>query len=111
MKRLAAIFRSWLSRNREVVVNRELHQVDLPGGEQVQITHTADCMGAACPRPQLITMRMLESMQEGDVLELVSDNPTTVETIPALTMVTSSRHLATVHTESGWRIYIRKEEC
>lgn len=87
---------------------RHLHIVELPDGKTVQVTHTADCMGAACPRPQLATMNMLESMETGDVLELISDNPTTVETIPALAMSFCSQHLATLHTDTGWRIYIRK---
>lgn len=110
MKQLVALWRKWLQRRHEVIVDRKRRPVVLPWGEIVQVSHTADCMGAACPRPQLITMRMLEDMQKGDVLELVSDNPTTVETIPALAMVLSSRHLATLHTDSGWRIYLRKEE-
>jgi TusA-related sulfurtransferase len=49
-------------------------------------------------------------MSKGDVMELVSDNPTTVETIPALAMALSSRHLVTLHTDTGWRIYLRKED-
>lgn len=110
MKQLVTAWRKWLQRKRGVVVDRELHQVELPGGEIVQISHTADCMGAACPRPQLVTMSTLETMEKGDVLELISDNPTTVETIPALAMVLYSQHLATLHTDSGWRIYIRKDE-
>lgn len=110
MKQLAALCRRWLRLEPEVVVDRKVHLVEMPWGEVVQVTHTADCMGAACPRPQMVTMRMLETMEKGDVLELVSDNPTTVETIPALAMALCSRHLATQHTDNGWRIYLRKEE-
>lgn len=108
MKHLATLWRSWLERKSSVVVDQSLHQVDLPTGETIQVTHAVDCIGAACPRPQLATMSLLESMEAGDVLELVSDNPTTVETIPALAMVLCSQHLATLHTDTGWRIYIRK---
>lgn len=108
MKQLAVFLRTWFGSGNEIVVNREHHQVVLPTGETVQVTHTADCIGAACPRPQLVTMNMLESMQSGNVLELISDNPTTVETIPALADTFCSQHLATLHTDAGWRIYIRK---
>ena len=110
MKQLMALLSKWFARRREVVVDRKLHPVELPWGEVVQVSHSADCIGAACPRPQLVTMRMLETMSKGDVMELVSDNPTTVETIPALAMALSSRHLATLHTDAGWRIYLRKED-
>lgn len=108
MKLLVTLWRKWFKHSHEVTVNKGLHQVELPDGETVQVTHSADCIGASCPRPQLVTMRMLEEMESGDILELVSDNPTTVETIPALAMVLYSDHLATLHTKTGWRIYIRK---
>ena len=108
MKQLAELLRTWFGFRQEVVVNRDLRQVELPTGETVRVTHTADCMGASCPRPQLVTMNILESMEAGNVLEFVSDNPTTVETIPALAMTFSSQHLATLHTDTGWYIYIRK---
>lgn len=110
MKQWAVLWRTWFGFGHEVVVNRDLHKVELPTGETVQVTHTADCMGAACPRPQLVTMNMLESMEAGNVLELISDNPTTVETIPALANTLCSQHLATLHTDAGWRIYIRKSD-
>jgi TusA-related sulfurtransferase len=108
MKRLVALWQTWFEPRHKFVVERAIHMVELPEGKMVQVTHIADCMGAACPRPQLITMNTLESMETGDVLELVSDNPTTVETIPALAMSLCSQHLATLHTDVGWRIYIRK---
>lgn len=57
----------------------------------------------------MVTMHTLEEMHQGEILELVSDNPTTVETIPALAMVLFCKHLATVHEDNGWRIYIQKD--
>jgi len=110
MKRLMSLWQAWLQQKRVATTKHELHLVVLPAGEEVLVSHTADCVGAACPRPQMVTMRMLETMKKGDVLELVSDNPTTVETIPALAMTLYCRHLATVHTNSGWYIYIRKDD-
>jgi TusA-related sulfurtransferase len=53
-------------------------------------------------------MQMVEELAEGEVFELISDNPTSVETIPSLVMVLCSSHLATVRDAEGWRIYIRK---
>ena len=110
MNWLLSIWRKWLQRNSEVITKKELHLVDLPNIGQVAVSHTVDCVGAACPRPQLIAMQLLGKMESGDILELVSDNPTTVETIPALAMVLYSKHLATLHTDNDWRIYILKGE-
>ena len=110
MNWLLSIWRKWLQQKSEVITKKDLHLVDLPNLGEVAVSHTADCLGAACPRPQLITMQLLEKMESGDVLEVVSDNPTTVETIPALAMVLYSKHLATLHTDNDWRIYILKGE-
>lgn len=102
---------SWLKRlwqGRKVSITQEVREVELPGVGRVQVARRVDCLGAVCPRPQLLTMQMVEELAEGDVFELLSDNPTSVETIPSLAMVLSSTHLATVRDEQGWRIYIRK---
>ncbi len=93
----------------KITTRKQARIVELPDGNRAEITRTADCVGASCPRPQLVTMHNLEEMEQGEILELVSDNPTTVETIPALAMVLFCKHLATVHDEDGWRIYIQKD--
>lgn len=102
---------SWLTklwRGRRVSITEEKRVVDLPGIGPVQVARSVDCLGAVCPRPQLLTMQMVEELADGEVFELLSDNPTSVETIPSLAMVLCSSHLATVRDTEGWRIYIRK---
>jgi TusA-related sulfurtransferase len=47
-------------------------------------------------------------VQDGDVVELVSDNPTAVETIPAMMLSAYGSHLATVRREGCWKVYVRK---
>ncbi len=101
----------WLKRlwrGRKVSITEVKHVVDLPGIGPVEVACSVDCLGAVCPRPQLLTMQMVEELADGDVFELLSDNPTSVETIPSLAMVLCSSHLATVRDADGWRIYIRK---
>lgn len=102
---------SWLKRiwhGRAVSITEHMKTVDLPGLGQVRVARSVDCLGAACPRPQLLAMQAVEELREGDVFELYSDNPTSVETIPALVMTLYSTHLATLRDEQGWRIYVRK---
>lgn len=101
----------WLRKiwqGRMVSITEQKHLVDVPGHGALLVARSVDCMGAACPRPQLLTMKMLEELEQGEVFEVISDNPTSVETIPALVMVLCSSHLATVRDQEGWRIYIRK---
>lgn len=44
-------------------------------------TYALDVCGYVCPHPQLYTKKSLEKMNEGDVLTLVFDNPSSGETI------------------------------
>ncbi len=44
-------------------------------------TYMLDCCGYVCPHPQLYTKKSLEKINEGDVLDVVFDNPSSGETI------------------------------
>lgn len=81
---------------------------ELPGLGQVRIAFVVDCMGAMCPRPQLLTMKIVAQIGEGDVIEVVSDNPAAVEAFPTLAETLSCTHLMTVREKGGWRMYLRK---
>lgn len=110
MKQKFTTWWAWLFHKEVISISRQLHTVKLPDGEVVRVTHSVDCMDTACPRPQMAVMSMLETMKKGDVLELITDNPTAIETVPALVMVLYSQHLATLQTDDGWCIYIRKND-
>ncbi|KAA3626548.1 MAG: sulfurtransferase TusA family protein [Proteobacteria bacterium] len=103
---------SWLRRFRKrdpvppaPVVTRD---IELPGLGSITVSRSIDCTGDSCPRPQLLTMKTLEQMREGEIMELLSDNPASVEAIPAMMLVLYSTHLATIKGDGGWRIYVRK---
>ncbi len=74
----------------------------------IQVQVAIDCRGAVCPRPQLLTMKALEQMLDGEVLELLVDNPSSTEAIPAMTLTLGSTHLITVKEVGYWSIYLRK---
>lgn len=44
-------------------------------------TYLLDVCGYVCPHPQIYTKKSLEKMAEGNILEVVLDNPSSVETI------------------------------
>lgn len=101
----------WFGRHRKrppASLDRTIHSVALEGFGELQVHVTIDCYGAVCPRPQLLTMKAIDQMHEGEVLELLIDNPSSAEAIPAMGMALGSTHLATVRDEQGWRIYVRK---
>lgn len=85
-----------------------MKEADIPGQDGLVRVRSTDCLGAMCPRPQLLTMKVLGEVQVGDVIEVLSDNPATVEGFPALAQALSCDHLATVREAGYWRMYLRK---
>jgi tRNA 2-thiouridine synthesizing protein A len=84
--------------------------VEVPGVGQVWVARTIDCIGESCLRPQLLTIKALGQLEEGEVLELQFDNPGSVEGIHALITVLEVSHLGTVKNEGYWSVYIRNAE-
>jgi TusA-related sulfurtransferase len=83
-------------------------QEDLPGIGVVRISYVVDCMGAMCPRPQLLTKKVIEQVAEGEVIEIVSDNPAAVEAFPWLAETLACSYLLTLREKDRWRLYLRK---
>ena len=83
-------------------------EIELPNVGRITVARSIDCIGDSCPRPQLLTMKTLEQMRDGEIMELLSDNPTSVEAIPAMMLVLYRTHLVTVKEGENWRIYVRK---
>ncbi len=70
----------------------------------------ADFTGDTCLRTNLVTKRLLDAAEPGQVLEIISDNLSSVETIPFMLEGHGCEHLATVHQGDHWRIYARKRQ-
>jgi tRNA 2-thiouridine synthesizing protein A len=87
---------------------RPAFAVDLPGVGSLLVTRSVNCVGDGCPKPQLLTLKALNQVEVGDVVELVSDNPTAVETIPAMMMAVYGSHIATIRGDGCWKVYVRK---
>lgn len=101
----------WFSKRNQqssIAVRRIDQVVRLESYGPLQVQVMVDCLGAVCPRPQLLTMRALDHMNDGEVLELLVDNPASAEAIPAMAMGLGSTHLVTMRNEGSWRIYLRK---
>lgn len=83
-------------------------EVEVPGHGRLKLTLSLDFMGDTCLRTNLVTKRALAEVPDGAIIEIVTDNLSSVETIPFMSPNYDGVHLATVHAESCWRIYIRK---
>jgi len=102
---------NWLSRLRRPKPRDSQmtgRQVSLPGWGEVWVAASVDCLGVMCPRPQLLVMKLLRRLHDGDVLEVRCDNAPAVETLPALASSLGSTHLVTLRDGAGWCTYLRK---
>lgn len=64
-----------------------------------------DVCGYVCPHPQIYTKKSLDKIASGDVLELVLDNPSSVETIEQ--MCGQSGHDILDKKHEGGKIYVK----
>jgi TusA-related sulfurtransferase len=99
---------------RSIAKDKDRLRVDLeeylPGVGPVTVAFVIDCLGAMCPRPQLLIRKYVEQAVDGDVIEVVSDNPALVESFPWLAEALSCSHLVTLHERNAWRLFLRKGE-
>jgi tRNA 2-thiouridine synthesizing protein A len=87
---------------------RVAREVDIPGLGRLVLVRSVDCLGAMCPRPQLLTMKVVGEIRTHDVIEVLSDNPSAVEGFPALAQALNCVHLKTLREPGMWRMYLRK---
>jgi tRNA 2-thiouridine synthesizing protein A len=66
-----------------------------------------DVRGKLCPYPVVLTMREIRDMQNGDTLEVLTDNPPSVENVPAAAKREGHEVLNVIKTDSGWKISIK----
>ncbi len=84
-------------------------EATLSTGQTVTIVRRVDCMGDSCPRPQLMTKKAVNEMGSGEVVEVVLDNPSSVEALPPMCDELNATHLETIKAPNCWRVYIQKD--
>ncbi len=71
-------------------------------------TYTLDVQGYVCPHPQLYTKKGLEKLKQGEILELIFDNPSSGESIAAMCQAEGNEIVArdkeAGKTTMRWRI-------
>jgi len=86
-----------------------LGEATLSDGSLVEVSQRVDCIGDACPRPQLMTKKALGSSPAQAVIEVLVDNPSSMEAIPPMLPDIGATHLDTIKRDRCWEIYIRKD--
>lgn len=83
--------------------------ITLSSGQRVTIATRIDCLGDSCPRPQLMTKKALKNAAPNDVIEILIDNPSSMEAIPPMLPDLNATHLETIKGERRWQVYVRKD--
>ena len=84
--------------------------VTLEDGSDVQADRMVDCIGDSCPRPQLMTRKVLRETAAGEIVVVLIDNPTSLEAIPPMLPELRAEHLGTVRDARHWQVVIRKSD-
>jgi tRNA 2-thiouridine synthesizing protein A len=71
-------------------------------------TYSLDVCGFVCPHPQLYTKKSLEKINEGDILNVTFDNPSSKETI--IQMVEAAGNEILEQKTEGGKIYMKIEK-
>lgn len=83
--------------------------VKLSNGSEIKIARQVDCLGVSCPRPQLMTKKAISEIAIGEVIEVLADNPSSVEALPPMCDELDATHLETIKAPNCWRILIRRD--
>lgn len=96
------------SKKKEAKSDNGGEDVILSDGQSHSIAQIVDCLGDSCPRPQLMTKKAVSGAESGQVIQVVVDNPTSMEALPPMCPALDATHLETVSGDKGWQVYIRK---
>ena len=68
--------------------------------------YALDVCGYVCPHPQLYTKKALEKMKTGEILELMFDNPSSGESIAAMSDSSGNKIIekTSVNGKTLWKI-------
>ncbi len=55
-----------------------------------------------------MTKKAMGELTSGQVLEVMVDNPTSMEALPPMCAELHCEHLGTVNTGRAWHVYLRK---
>jgi tRNA 2-thiouridine synthesizing protein A len=81
----------------------------LSDGTSIRLAAVVDCIGDSCPRPQLMTKKAVGKIAPGEIIEVMVDNPSSMEALPPMCDELDATHLETIQSPRCWKIYIRKD--
>ena len=76
--------------------------------EDIKPDVTHDVTGTYCPVPIIETSNQIKSMEIGQVLELIADDPGVVEDIPAWCQSTGQEFLGIFEEDGEYHVFVKK---
>jgi len=76
---------------------------------QIKPDPVADTKGLQCPRPLLNAKQMLESMKDGQILDVISNDLSTKTTFPAYVKRSGDELLEIVEDGASIHLYVKKK--
>lgn len=83
-------------------------QVTLPEYGVVAVAVSLNFLGVDCLRTNLLTKKAMGLAEPGDVLEIITDNPSSAETISFMLPNYGCTYLTTIHEERYRILYVKK---
>ena len=72
--------------------------------------YVLDLRGFICPYPQIYTVKALQNVEGGAIIDVLIDNPASCNTVPSIATRNGHSVLENVKEGNYWRITIRKKE-
>ncbi|OIP36764.1 hypothetical protein AUJ95_09070 [Candidatus Desantisbacteria bacterium CG2_30_40_21] len=75
----------------------------------MKVNATLDAVGLYCPVPVMLTTEKMKELKKGDTLEILTDDPDSLEDIPNWCKIADHRFLKIARENGIYRFYLQKE--
>lgn len=75
---------------------------------EIIVNQTLDTLGLSCPEPVMLTRKTIRSMEEGEVVLIIADDPATTRDIPGFCQFMDHRLLKSETEQKPYRYWVQK---
>ena len=83
--------------------------VEIPDYGCLYVVRSLNFIGETCLRTNMVTKQALTEVKRGDIIEIVTDNLSSIETIHFMSPNYSGTHLVTYRGAKSWKVYVQKD--
>ncbi|MGC8597039.1 MAG: sulfurtransferase TusA family protein [Thermocladium sp.] len=67
-----------------------------------------DLRGLICPYPQIYTVKALQKVEKGAIIDILIDNPASCSTVPSVAEKNGHKVISNVKEDKYWKITVQK---